>query len=325
MVWSAPPACPDLAQLRGQILRYVGAPSAQARAATTVRASVRATDDDQWSAEVVIVDPQRIERRLHAPSCALLTRAIALMVAVRVEPVRVGERMTTPSPRPNVVPVQGRASTQTTTPKTRATERPAPSSPRDSAASVTTPTFGRRGLLGIGGSAAAGMGPRVAGAVSATGGVEGTRWRVEAEGSYWPTTPFEGVRPGVATGELLLMTLAVRGCGVAPGRRWRVPMCAGVRGGAVRGIGRGRISRPVPAWAPWLDLVVEPSVVWIPRPWVGLRAGVGGAVALARSEFAVGPGHSDLVVLRIPAANARAFVGIELYFSARNGSGTGTQ
>ncbi len=155
----------------------------------------------------------------------------------------------------------------------------------------------------------------MAAGVSGSVGVEGIPWRIEAEGTYWPTAAFETSSPGV-TGELQLLTLAVRGCGVASWEHWRVPLCAGVRGGALRGVGRGDVSTPRPAWAPWLDVVVEPSVVWIPRRRLGLRVGVGAAVSLARARFEVGP--ASAVVFQVPAANARAFAGLEIYFYSRN-------
>jgi hypothetical protein len=104
LTWDAPADCPSAQEVERDIMRLIGESSHE----RTVRASAVVTgNDDGWRVRVRMETGGEIsERSLSAPTCRALEKAVALVIAIAIEPrAAAGEPPPPPPPQPiDVVP-----------------------------------------------------------------------------------------------------------------------------------------------------------------------------------------------------------------------------
>lgn len=323
--WSAPPSCP---------------PEGDARQLVEALTGARLVDEGPHEADAdVRIEPRgagfvgRVHgrgpdgehtRELVADDCGVLSRALALVVAVGLDAVAVASRSDAANDEGSAVPAEPIVEPDATTPA----RQPAPlAAPPDalpatpSSRSSDAAPRSRTGLppgLEIGGRVALGVGGLVL--PSAGLGVQGgpylgtRRVHVHVVAEYWTARTIELPGDRIASADLRLATAGVRGCGVLERGRVRVPLCAGVDAGAVlaRGHGAG-LSIGGTARAPWAAVIVQPGVALRVAPWLSLWLAFEGAISLHRPRFrfeGMAPGE-DLFV--VGPFGPRGFVGLELH------------
>jgi hypothetical protein len=324
--WSAPPSCPPADDARQLVQALTGARIVD-DAASDAEAEVRIDPSGAGFAGRVHARGPDGEhtRELVADDCGVLSRALALVVAVGLDAVAVASRAevseepveASPDPAPTPPPVEPRSPVPRTdraaaTPRaesvSRASAAPAPASSREGLPRGLE--LGGRVALGVGGLVLPGAGLGVQ-----AGPYIGTRFvHVHVVAEYWTARTI--VVPGdrSATAELRLATGGVRGCGVIERGRVRVPLCAGVDGGAVlaEGAGAGLSSSASPR-APWAAVIVQPGVALEVAPWLSLFVAFEGAVSLYRPRFRFEGMAENEDLFTVGAFGPRGFVGLELH------------
>ncbi len=251
-------------------------------------------------------------RTIDADDCESLARAFALIVAVRIDVLRVAQP---PPPPPPVVPEPSSpVPTEIRPPRATTTEprTAAPPTPQPSASRSTTPARPVRGLVRIEGGLAGGILPGVGGGVGLMTGVFGPRWRFETGAMAWParsaTDPSDAV-----TVRLDLVAGRARGCGGPATERLMVPMCVGAEIAGLRGVGTTGVTQPNVRWTVWGAVSIGAGLVWALRPWIAPYMGLEGSIPVVQPRFAVG----DTPVTRTGAVGARLWAGVELHFGSR--------
>ncbi len=234
--WVAPPPCPDDNGVHVRIEQLLRRPLGSAGDLGTlhVQAAARA-EGDGWSLELTIgADGGGRTRTLTGPSCDTLAETVALLTAISLDP---GVDPSTPPPP--VIPSDPKPPRQPEPPRQPAPrpkvqpepiDEPPPTAPSD-------PRY--RAAVLVGGAGALGVTPAVAPGVTAAGSFLWPRARVQVRFDHWFARTISAAGSGDAAADISMTTVGARGC-VAP----RVgivdfPVCAGVLGGRMRGIGRG--------------------------------------------------------------------------------------
>ena len=84
--WSAPEGCPSQQQVESEIARLVGG-DLRLRDGSDLRAEVTVSGGPAWSADLTTLHAGRIgRRRLEAPSCQAAADAVALIIALSIDP-----------------------------------------------------------------------------------------------------------------------------------------------------------------------------------------------------------------------------------------------
>jgi hypothetical protein len=310
--WRAPAECPgaDVALRTIDALLEGHAPADDRRIAADVvierggagfRASVRVDDGENVG-----------ERELESASCEEVADAAALIVAMAVDP-RIGgappSEGETEAPPVEPIPAPPPASTQAgEVGSTAATEPVAPPA-CTTAAPAERERPRKRPPLHLVARAAGGVGygsvPTVAGVVMIALALAGPRWRVELDVDVW--TPRTREAPG-GSGigvRVLGWTLGVRGCGSALAGRLEVPVCAGIRSGALHGSGVGPVASQR-RFAPWVVATIGSGVWgWI-TPRFALALDVDGIISLTTPAFDLQPSG---FTVRTPLGGVRALFG----------------
>lgn len=309
--WQGEPACVDTSTLDSRMSALLATPRS-AGASVGLSAS-RAGDG--WRISLEARDAQRqIHRVLRGRDCRTLTEAVALIVAVQLDPVRTAAtawpepisvvRSTPPSapaPSPSVpapspaAPVPG---TTTSPGSSTGSSTGSSPSPEPSATASVEPSPGPRPravrlLLSATASGEVGVLPRGAAAFEVGVGAAWPHARVELGGltSVGPDTIADEL-PSVG-GRFRLFTGLIRACGVMARNRVELPLCAGVELGDLRALGTG-LEQPATVDALWVALTGGARPRWVATP----RLAVGGALDLVaplrRHRFATaeaGPVH----------------------------------
>jgi len=341
--WLGPPECPERLQVLAQIEGYLGEGASELRGEPLyAEASIERLGPERWSSTLRL---GAVTRHLEAESCAVLSRAIALVTAVHVDALSTSARLevseldsevavqpdgTTPKLGAEAVGGEATRETRELDDGSAEPRASAPSTVGDAIADDepvlrTRPRSDRRsalrGLLRVEGMAGLGVMPVATGGVALAGGVSLRALRVEAGVELWPPREVRHSTASSITGSLSMLAGSARACWVPSHDRLEFPLCAGLRAGGMRGIGRRGVLAPEPAWGPWVDAMVEAAVVWSPIPALGLRLGAGAGLALTASRFHVGSSPEPL--FRVPPVNARVLAGVEVYFARRRRPGTG--
>jgi hypothetical protein len=313
--WQAPAACPDGAHVAATIARLVGRPvETTSQSPTRARAVVRARGEgfvlELWARHGDAED----RRTIHAPHCAALADATALVLAVALRPLDVVAALSPRAPLaaddslavepPSVPPVVAAAAGVRTDPRSRAdhpTSEPSPTPARATAL---------QGALAATIGPGLGVLPGVAAELRAAAALRGRGWRVEATGMYWfprvsPSTSTLAVEVGLGGGGL-------RGCAELRRRRLEVPLCAGAELGAMRGRGRGSGVLPRASSSLWAAVHAGPGITWALGSWVALRLSVDAIVALRQPAFDLRVAGERRELFRAPPVGGRAALGIEL-------------
>jgi hypothetical protein len=228
VVWQAPSGCPRQDDVRALIATWLGQSVADLDLGS-VRVSASVSRDDQsFSLDLVLESPAGSAReRLSALRCETLAKAVALKVALAVDPLAA------------LASVEPRSQTSK--------EPPRPPSPRVGG-----------GLRAVGGIA---LGP-LPGATAATllvGSLRLGDFRFELGGGYWfPRSVTYDELPTVGA-ELRMFGAVARMCPTASIGRVDVPLCAGVEAGIVRATGFG-LPETRTSHRPWVALTLGPAL-----------------------------------------------------------------
>jgi len=302
--WQAPAGCPSEEQARALVGRLVPSTGARVRASVTIDA----VTSGFAGALALSTEGHEITRRLEADDCMVLARAIAVVIAVSLDPVAVAETArgpAVPEPEPadskprRVVPEPGPGPAEPRVLEPDAerslSDEPSPRGDGTSGAGDAVrrePAAAPRGLEG-GARLGAGVGglllPAPGVGLSLAPFIGTARLHVRAVAQYWAPQriAFDVARD--ASGELQLVTGGVRVCPQLVRARVRLPLCAGADAGAIFGRGTGRdLAIPRSARGPWVGAVLEPGVTVGVTSRVSLWLALEGVVSLYRPLFAVG-------------------------------------
>ncbi|MCR9164031.1 MAG: hypothetical protein ACE37F_01975 [Nannocystaceae bacterium] len=291
--WSAPEGCGSADGLAAQVERYL----AQSGAHTLRVDATAEVRDSGWHLSLSMTRPgQTTVRELDAPSCEMLTKAAALVIAVHVDVVGtsqgVRELVQAPEdflavedpppadPAPVGPPAQSNA-----VPTTVAVRSRRPADERRARRRPPAQRPSRAGVLRLVTHGGVGERPGFFGGVGLAGGYQLRTFRIEAQLDY--AVP-RVERQGDIAGAFQSVHGVVRGCWVSGFERWEFPLCGGVRAGGLRGIATAGAEQPSAAWSPWVGLGGDAATVWSPIPDFGIYAGLGVMAALRRPSFRVG-------------------------------------
>ncbi|MCA9707655.1 MAG: hypothetical protein KDK70_17530 [Myxococcales bacterium] len=328
VAWTAPAECASRDELEDWIAGYL--PRATARA-FSAEASVTPTPTGYRLELRIDGQGRSSQRSVEADSCRVLAQTCALLVAVHVDALsaedavsRVVSAVPQPPARtppvPAVPPAPPPTGDPTISPRGAAAPRERPAvEPAEPAMPSSSPA---RTLLGfvaaqLGGSL--GLLPQWAAQSALWLGVGARRWRVEGgpSASLWPDVHYPQ-RPSTSA-RFALLGGHVRGCPVIPVReRVSVPICVGLRGGALRAKGTRGVETPRVRWTTWAATTVGASITHRPRPRLGIRGGLDLAVAWNRPRYFVGP--EPTTRLSFGRVGAEVFAAVEAYFGGRKSS-----
>lgn len=258
LAWKAPAGCPDAEAIRKQVAALVPTPSGgegvlhvDARVEPRERAFVltlRTTFFERLD-----------EREVEARACDELAEAVALVVAISLDP---SLDSTTQVPEPpderERGPDDAAASAVPSEPRAGAEALPAATRPEPPAGAPSTslragaPT--RRALpsawlLRLAPKLEVGTLPAVTGGLDLAVGVLWRWWRLELHGSHsWPRRV---PGPGGSAGRFQLGVVGMHGCGRPRAGPVELPVCVGLDGGALRVDGNG-LRRATTVHGPWL-------------------------------------------------------------------------
>ncbi len=313
--WAAPAGCSSAQELATLVERYLSKSESHA-----LRIDATATPrEDAWHLSLALTRPgQTTVRELDAPSCEMLTKAAALVIAVHVDVVGTsqGVRELVQAPEdflaledePEREPVgEGVAPSvnsssvpETVAVRTRREQREArrrPPARRPNSAGILR-------LITHGG---VGERPGFFGGVGLAGGYQRRSFRIEAQVDY-AVPRVERVDDFAGSFQAVLGSM--RGCWVSGFERWEFPLCGGIRAGGLRGIATQGALEPTAAWSPSVGLTAQGATVWSPIPDIGIYAGLGVLAALRRTSFRVGR-DADALYTSAPIGLQVSF-GIEL-------------
>ena len=293
--WMAPPACGSAASLAEQVERYLSESGAHAL-------KIDATAEPRevgFHLSLSMARPgQTTVRELDAPSCELLTKAAALVIAVHVDVVGTSQGVRelvqapedflaldeVPSPEPTgegiAPPIESAPVPTTVAIRSRRGDDERPARRRPPARRPS-----RAGVLRLVTHGGIGERPGFFGGIGIAGGYQRRTFRIEFEADY--AVP-RVERQGEFAGSFQAVHAVARGCWVSSFERWEFPLCGGPRVGGLRGVATRGAEDPQAAWSPWLGLTAGAAAVWSPVPELGIYAGLGALAAFRRPSFRVG-------------------------------------
>jgi hypothetical protein len=171
--WAADPGCLDASSAHAALVRVLGGAEPRSEVITDVSVTIDHASDGVWRARVALRGRSYTgDRVFSGGSCAAVSQACVLIVAMSLDPVGVVERVKVPALRSR------------------------------------SPSF----ILGLKAAADVGSMPEATAGIGLVLGVESARARVEAEGVAWlPRLASDGSAPG-AGGQVGLYSGAVHGC-----------------------------------------------------------------------------------------------------------------
>jgi hypothetical protein len=303
--WNAPEECPSADTIRAQVNALLGGASVPASRPLAVHATARRVSEDRWRLELRIdADKGGGRRALEARSCRELADALALIVAMSIDPERVrGEAPATaaasaapttaaspttapPSDAPATTPPA--SAPPASAPPASAKERPPP--PAENESTPNEPQEPGPWSVFLGASGDAGALPGLAYGVLAGVGWRAARWRAEASGAFWPTEREALASAPQSGGRFWLAAGTLRGCYALVASAVDLGPCAGLELGAFTGTGYG-LAFTQSKTAPWGAGLVGGSLLWHPGERWGLRLELDALVPFFRPTFtADGPG-----------------------------------
>jgi hypothetical protein len=278
--WTAPPECGDAQAVERDVRSMLGEASIPAsRPPIEAEVILRRAADAKWDATLQTATGElRRERTLRADSCDEARRAIALLLALMLDPNARPEGAARPD-EPATVPVA---------PPPLPPPPPPPPPPA---------VPGRKGpelLVGAGGVVDAGTLPDWGYGARLRLGLEVDRWSlVLAYGAWLPHSSRSEALAG-AGGNFTLMEASLGGCFQSSrSARFSIQVCGGPVLVGMRGAGFG-VTDPGQATALWGALFAEAALRARATRSVAARLGIGGLAHLDRPRFAlrnVGPVH----------------------------------
>ncbi len=298
IAWDAPAQCGTAENLDTQVRRYL----AESPDEPLHISGVVEQRPDRWHISLTLRRTgQTTVRELDAPSCEMLTKAVALVVAVHVDVVGTSQgvrELETPPVEPGSLdpelpepeapdgPTAAPIIDDVGPPETDTVRTTRPEPPPRRRPPRQRPE--QAGLLRVVTHAGVGDRPGFFGGVGLVGGLQLRAFRAEAQLDY--TVPRTAEQPDddqiSASFQGLHGTL--RGCWVSRFERFEIPLCGGIRVGGLRGVARRGADEPEAGWSTWAGATVEPGVVYSPVPRFGIYGGLGVLIAFRRPSFTVG-------------------------------------
>jgi hypothetical protein len=282
LAWQAPAGCPASADVEAQFGRLLGG-AARAPSGKHIEASVlvRASSPDTWTLELATVLDGAVGRRsLAGDSCASVSSAAALILALMIDPAAAERAVLAPAP-----PAPAAA------PPVRA--RPPEAVVTAGALPPTAPSWGA--FARVFGGAAVGLLPGAAPSAGLALGARRGRFAGELLGAATDER-----REGAAAdaGDFRLLVVGARACGALGGRAVVWQLCAG--GELERLTGAGVTSPAHDAHA-LMGASTAGVLVTVPLGRrVGLTLDVDGALRLYHPSFS----KNGVAIFQIPAASA---------------------
>ncbi|MCX4248091.1 hypothetical protein [Paraliomyxa miuraensis] len=321
--WTAPAGCPDRARGTELLQRFLGRPP-------PVPVRVVLSAEARGYAGLVEIDGAA--RTLHASDCETLARAVALVVAVSLDPVAAASMTTESESEPTPGPDPGRGVPE---PESRIPEPdldlriPEPDLDLripEPDRTASTPTRGRRPVLAsadrppepapeptthaiaLSGGAGLALLPAPTGAARLGHAITRGGFRLQTDLTYAPPRTIAYPDEPTVGGRFQSVSLGVRACFVPGSARVVAPLCAGLEGGPLigRGVGIDQARNPVDAWVGGL---ASGAVVVRVHARVALTATAEVIASLRRPAFHVG---SRGTLFRVPQVGLRGLLGLEL-------------
>ncbi len=312
--WRAPVGCPERDEVRRSIARLVPAADVRLR----VRAEIMARGRGFEGTLALEGDDPESARSLQADDCHVLARAMAVVIAVSLDPFAVAEAIDGPAtipaaevpepsspPRETLVSPRARAGASD-----RPAPRPTPAHPR-ARPSDEALELGVRLGAGVGGLLFPGAGV----GLSLAPFLGTSRLHVRAVAEYWAPQRirFDPLRD--ASAEVQLVSGGVRVCPQLVRGRVRVPLCAGADVGAMLGRGTGRdLASASSGRQTWVGAVLEPGIAVGVTSRVSLWLALEGVVSLYRPRFAIDGGPEPWTA---GSGALRGLVGVQLHTSRK--------
>jgi hypothetical protein len=303
--WTAPDQCPDDIQLVHAVEALLGQRLLETREqALTIRAAAQGDLAHGFAAKVSFSSPQGAEERfLEHPSCEQLVRALALVVALAIDPerVRVMEKAALDSTAANGVRPPPVSPPPTALPTGNTEQQCEP-------AAKVAPDFALRGArFALHGLAGAGPLPNIGAGLEATLGWRRRAFRAELVTRYW--VPREEPLDAAHTSALRLglATVGARACWLPTSGAWQVAACAGGNLGDMNGTGLG-LENPQRHHALYADVAGSLGLSytrWRLLPEGGFEL----SGALARPPFGIVEDGNPVEVYRPAAWGLTAFLG----------------
>lgn len=237
--WVGPAQCVDEVELGALVVELAGVPP------SPITLSVTGPAEAAWRVEVTYEDTQRV---VESEDCALLTEAVALIVAVRIDPIRTAVRVQprpTPEPAPRPTPEPASAAEPLSEPKPEPSPAPMSRSPERARPKpqrlLPTAVIGAAGSLGTL--------PRGGVALRADVGLRRNALEVDI-GALVTLGPESRATQGVASSFRLFGGLA-QACWVLESGAVEAPLCGRAEVGVLQGRPRG-LERPNNVDALWV-------------------------------------------------------------------------
>lgn len=314
--WVAPSGCPDEAAIHAQIAALVPAPGL-GEGVLHVAATVVPRDEAFVLALRTEFAGRRDEREVRAQRCGELAEAVALVVAISLDPSLAISHASALSPRPaepeppeaeprEAEPRASRVAPQSEPGASSEATRPAAreDAPSRGSRPSTAPTAW---ILRLAPKLEVGTLPAFGGGLELAAGLLWRRWRLELHGAHsWPRRALGPVPSG---GRFQLGAVGVRGCGRPRAGPVELPMCLGLDGGALRADSEG-LRPAVTVHGPWLASSLGVGLA-VGAPRVAFWTLVEGSATLVWSRILVG----ETTLFRPFPVSARGLVGLEIRFA----------
>jgi hypothetical protein len=311
---AAPDECPDDVRLVHAIETLLGQrlPDAEEPPLLTARVHVQGSRDHGYAAKLSFTSAEGDEDRyLEHPSCEKLLDAVALVVALTIDPERVrATQRARDAEKESAAQESAPIEPQAAPPPVALEAAPAPRETRE------TPPFqalerheSLRGVrLALHGIAGAGPLPGFGVGSEAALGWHHQSFRAEALGRYWLTRQEPVNIAPSAQLELGLATLGARACWLPLRGTWQFSACAGGDIGDLRGDGLG-VENPRTRHARYSDVSGDLQVAYLRSP-LAPEGGLELTGALDRPAFGVVENGRGSEVFRPAAWGFSAFFGL---------------
>jgi hypothetical protein len=300
LAWAAPQECPKIDEVRARVDELLA--HAPAAVGEPIVADVRVTAGPSGFVAHLQLRSGETEgrRELGDPDCRELGEAVALIVALAVDPElmsREVEPIDEPVEEPDEQPDEEDPDEEDPEPTVEITDPPPPARP---------PALRGFGLALRGGAEFAAVAP-ASGRASLSASSFGRQWRAELGVAV-------GIPQRIDIGRFSTAAAELRGCWVPEVQAVEFPLCAGIEAGAIIGVGRVDAGRR--ATAPWLVATPGVGVSWVvleERLALGLR--VDAVLPLLRPAFTSDEGR---LLVRV-GFGAQVLGGVEVRFGRRRG------
>ncbi|MEM9458670.1 MAG: hypothetical protein AAGF11_31125 [Myxococcota bacterium] len=336
--WTAPPQCPDQAQAQALVDAELAEITALDRETLEIQGTVR-PDPPGFVLEVVLHSAEgNIERSVRLEDCDVAAEALALVVAIAVDPRRAPDRDASPIEPTDASPTDAAPTDAAPTepapaetnpadasaPSGAASTKPEPEPERRSSFETSTEPEGAapgrdrpeairsrvpRAAVSIGGGVGLGVLPTTGGQVEGAAAAVWRRARLGVQLDYWVRrrARLPGTRIG---GNLSIISARLVGGAIVPWRRLEFPFLGFVGVGTLIAQGAGLDESSTSAVL-WAETGARAGIQWFVRPWLGLGAHAEFLVALVRHTFVL---SNTEVVTRTGPVGGGVRAGLEFRF-----------